>query len=86
MEGIRKRVSGVMVCEVDGEVLLLDTKSDLIHQLNKTASFIWRKCVDADSAEEIAILLAREFDVEENISEEDVARTLYELQALKVLE
>ncbi len=86
MERLRKRLSGVMVCEVDGEVLLLDTASDLIHQLNRTASFIWRKCDEADSAEQIALQLATEFDVAEDTAKQDVARTLSQFRAVNVLE
>jgi hypothetical protein len=83
--GLRWRVSGLMVREVDGEVLLLDTESDQIHQLNRTASLIWRKCAEAASADEIATLLAREFDVEGDIALRDVTETLSRLRALNVL-
>jgi Coenzyme PQQ synthesis protein D (PqqD) len=86
VERLRKRLSGVMVCEVDGEVLLLDTESDLIHQLNGTASFIWRKCDEADSVEQIALQLAMEFDVADDTAKEDVARVLSQLRAVNVLE
>jgi hypothetical protein len=36
--------------EVDGEIILLDTESNLVHQLNKTASLIWRKCQEGASS------------------------------------
>lgn len=85
MSNLRRRVSGVMVREVDGEVLLLDTESDQIHQLNRTASFIWRSLDDAGSVEEIASGLAKEFDVEEDTALKDVAKTLDRLRALRLV-
>ncbi len=74
MNSLRRRVNGVMEREVDGEIFLLDTESNLIHQLNRTASFIWRKCQERASVGEIAEVLAKEFDVEEDETLEDVER------------
>ena len=74
-----------MVRDVDHDVLLLDTESDLIHQLNQTASFIWRKCDEAPSVTEIAELLATEFDVEVHIALRDVVETLSRLKALNLI-
>ena len=83
---MKRRVDGLMVRDVGDEVLLLDIESNQVHQLNSTASFIWRNCDDGRSAEEIAILLASEFDVEEDSAREDVTRTLRLLRELNVLE
>jgi hypothetical protein len=74
-----------MVREVDREILLLDTESDQIHQLNQTASFIWRRCDEAASAEEIAALLATEFEVEEDTALKDVVEVLGKLRALNLI-
>jgi len=64
MTNVRRRVDSLMVREVDGELLLLDTSSNRIHQLNRTASFIWQRCDDVGSEAELAAELAVEFDVE----------------------
>jgi hypothetical protein len=72
--------------EVDGEVLLLDTESDQIHQLNRTASFIWRKCGELGSIDEIATLLVMEFDVGEDRAVRDVSETISRFRALKIVE
>jgi len=71
--------------EVDGEILLLDTESNLIHQLNKTASLIWRKCLEGASSGEIAASLAETFDVEENKARADVERTIDQFMALQII-
>jgi hypothetical protein len=84
--GLRKRLSGFMVRETNGEYLLLDTESDRIHQLNRTASLIWRGCDGAASPEEIAAILAKEFDVAEDKALADVVKTLEKLRSIGALE
>ena len=49
MTALRRRLKKVVVREVEGEILLLDTGANLIHQLNETASFVWRRCDAAAS-------------------------------------
>ena len=85
MATLRRRLGAVMVREVDNEVLLLDTESDRIHQLNGIASFIWRWCDEARSPEEIAALVASEFDVDKDVALRDVIETLARLRALNLL-
>jgi hypothetical protein len=82
---LRKRLQNVMVRDIDREVLLLDTESNQIHQLNPTASFIWRKCGEARSTEEMAKLLVQEFDVEEDIALRDAIETVARLRALNLV-
>jgi len=71
--------------EVDQEILLLDTESDQIHQLNQTATFIWRRCDEIASPEHLAILLAQEFNVPEHVALRDVGDTLSRLRALNLI-
>ena len=74
-----------MVREVDQEVLLLDTESNLIHKLNQTASFIWRKLDQVPSPDDIARMLAKEFEVEEHVAAQDVNSTLEKLLQLRLV-
>jgi len=82
---LRKRLDAVMVREVDPEILLLDTEADQIHQLNQTASFIWHGCEEVGSAEELAALVAAEFDVGHDLILKDVVETLDRLRALNLI-
>jgi len=82
---LRKRLDAVMVREVDPELLLLDTESDQIHQLNQTASFIWRRCEEVGSVEELAALVAAEFDVGQDAILKDVIEMLDKLRALNLV-
>jgi hypothetical protein len=74
-----------MVREVDSELLLLDTEADRIHQLNRTASFIWQRCDGDQSADEIAQMIATEFAVDSKTAMRDVVDTLGKLQALNLV-
>lgn len=80
-----RQVGAIMVREVGDEVLLLDTESNQIHQLNRTASFIWRRLGSAHSPQAIAVGLAAEFDIEEGPALNDVMITLDRLRALNLI-
>ncbi|HEY9532776.1 MAG TPA: PqqD family protein [Burkholderiales bacterium] len=80
-----RRDDAVMVREIDGEVLILDGRTDRIHKLNRTASFIWRRCEEGATAEGIASALAGEFAVHSQTALADVLRTLDELRSLDLL-
>jgi hypothetical protein len=67
-------------------MLLLDTEAGQIHQLNPTASLIWRCCDESESIAEIAQRLVDEFDVEWGVAMEDVAATLRRLRSLNLVQ
>ena len=85
MEMLRRRLGSVVARTVDRDLLLLDTESELIHQLNETASFIWNRCDGGNSAAEIAQLLADEFAVESNVALNDVVETLKKLREVNLV-
>ena len=74
-----------MVREVDGEILVLDTLSNQVHQLNRTASFIWRMGNEGTLPQTIASALAAEFTVDEATVFTDVVETLAKLRSLNLL-
>jgi len=80
-----RRGESVMVREIDGEILVLDTLSNQVHQLNRTASFIWRMCDEGVMPEAIASALAAEFAVDEETALKDVAKTISRLRSLNLL-
>jgi Coenzyme PQQ synthesis protein D (PqqD) len=81
----RRRPDGIMARQVVDDILLLDAVSGQIHQLNRTAAFIWRKCEEASSAEGIAELLEAEFDVGHDRAVKDVLDALNRLQRLNLV-
>jgi hypothetical protein len=74
-----------MVRHVDHELLLLDTASNQIHQLNRTAAFVWQKCDEASSSEEMARLLATQYEVNYDVALRDVEQTLEKLRQLHLI-
>jgi hypothetical protein len=80
------RNGSLIVREVDGELVVLDTQANRVHKLNRTAGAIWRRCGSAASPAEIARDLAEEFDVDPDIALQDVLVTLEQLRALNLLE
>jgi hypothetical protein len=81
-----KRRADVNVRSVDGEVVVLDRQSDLIHQLNPTASYIWNRCDGQASVAEIANQLATTFEIDVNTAVQDVATTVMQLHSLGLLQ
>lgn len=80
-----KRAQGVLIQEVDGEVLALHTLTDEVHQMNATASLIWRLYESGASVEEISTFLATTFEIDEATARADAASTIDRLRTLKLV-
>jgi hypothetical protein len=85
MNTVRKKI-GLLVREVNGEVLVLDSEADRIHQLNESASIIWRMHARGADASEIASSLAIEFDLDKHRAYTDVKAALERFRALKLID
>ena len=86
LTGLRlKRRTGVQSRLVEGEMVVLDREHDLIHQLNKTATFIWEHCDGQQSAAEIANAVCENFEVDEATAIREVIQTLERLQSLRLI-
>jgi Coenzyme PQQ synthesis protein D (PqqD) len=81
-----KRRPDVNVRMVEGEVVVLDRQANLIHQLNRTASYIWDRCDGQAPVAEIAKQLAGAFDIDVTTAIQDVATTIMQLRTLGLLE
>lgn len=77
--------AGMIVREVDSEVLILDTVSNHIHQLNETASIVWRMRREGSAAPDIAAVLAQDFAIDEAQALADVHDVLQRLESLNLL-
>lgn len=80
-----RRRPDVRIEEVAGETLVLDDEGGQVHQLNPSASFIWKRCDGTTSAKQIIELLVEAFDVERNIAHRDVLDTLDRLCEVNLL-
>jgi len=86
MAHIPRRRSDLHARLVDGEVVVLDRKTDLVHQLNATASFIWERCDGRATPQDIAVQLVEAFEVDAHTAAASVASTLEQLARLGLLE
>ena len=82
---MRARTDSLAFQDVGQELLILDQGSGKIHQLNETASLIWRKVEAGLSLQEVAQFLAEHYDIGPDTAAKDVADTLQELQALDLV-
>ena len=85
MVAIVRHDESVTVREVDGEILVLDLRTNQVHQFNPTASFIWKRCAEGLTSQGIAAALAGEFEVDEETARRDVEETLDRFLSLKLL-
>lgn len=76
--------SGVLVRELDGEVLILDTVADRIHRLNASAALVWRLHEDGATERAIVDALVDRYDVAPDVALRDVRDTIVSLRQLDV--
>ncbi len=74
------RHPGVAWREIEGEVVIISPGSSEVHELNGTGSYIWGRLDGERTAEEIAGLVAEEFEVEEGKALADTAAFVAELE------
>ena len=83
---LRRRRDGLLIHDLEDEVLVLDREADKIHQLNQTATFIWQRIEETPSTERMAELIAEAFEVEKQVAVRDVIETLNQLQSLNLVQ
>ena len=66
----------LQIQEVDGEILVLDRENNEIHQLNNTASLIWKLCDGDHTYDEIAEIIVDNYDVMLEEVVQDIATTV----------
>ena len=77
--------SSFVVREIDGELLVLDLRKNVIHQLNATASLIWRGLRDGSSPASLQDELLNRFDVDAETALRDIDKMVRLLQSLGLL-
>jgi PqqD family protein of HPr-rel-A system len=82
----RLRRSDLITCAVDEEIVVLDRAAGYVHQLNATASQIWRACDGRHSVEDIAAQVTQRFDIAPDAVLRDVHTALAEFERLGLLD
>ncbi|MCS7150796.1 MAG: PqqD family protein [Endomicrobia bacterium] len=70
---------GIAYREIAGNIYIVDSKNSLLHQLNETATFIWRCLLSGKNLEEIVHKVCLEYDVEPEIARHDVEEIVTEM-------
>ena len=65
---------------------MLDRREGRIHQLNKTASFIWELCDGSRTFDQLAQELCEVFEVDFATAQRDVESTVQTLRRSRLLE
>ena len=80
-----KQRDDIITREIDDEILLMDNQTMQVHQLNRTASYVWSRCNGSISEKEIIEQVVRDFDVEDHVAKQQVREVIAQLLELKVL-
>ena len=80
-----KQRNDIITREIDDEILLMDNQTMQVHQLNRTASYVWSRCNGSISENEIVEQVVRDFDVEDHVAKQQVKEVIAQLLELKVL-
>jgi coenzyme PQQ biosynthesis protein PqqD len=67
--------------EIDGSIVIISPERSMVHELNPTASFIWKRVDGKHTTDEIAEQLAAEFDVTRESALADVNELVESLAA-----
>jgi pyrroloquinoline quinone biosynthesis protein D len=80
-----KRRADVSARTIEGETLILDRSSGVIHQLNSTAAFIWELCDGRSTIDDICNTVLDNFEIDEGIVRKDVIKNLEDIWNLKLI-
>jgi hypothetical protein len=64
------RTEGLIVEEVDDELLVYDQDHDSAHRLNRTAAIVWRHCDGTRTVDDLVAILAKELG--DDLADEDL--------------
>ena len=81
-----RRAAATETLELDHEAILLDPRTDRIHQLNPQATVIWSVLDGEGTVGDLVADLAEAFAVEPVVLREDVHRLVEQLAAFGLLE
>ena len=70
--------------EVEGAIIIISPEDSVLHELNGTASFIWKQMDGERTIEQIAALVTEEFDVAPEAALADVQELMATLVEKKL--
>lgn len=71
--------------EIDGEIVIISPEDSQVHELNETASLIWKHADGAHGIEEITARVSAVYDVPPEAARKDVAELIAQLDEKRLL-
>ncbi len=71
--------------EIAGEVVIISPEDSVVHELNATASFLWKQMQCGRSVAELAEILAEEFDVDPKTARADTTALFASLEEKRLV-
>jgi hypothetical protein len=72
--------------EIDGGVVIISPEDHRIHELNSTASFVWKQMDGRRTVEDLADLLTKEFDTVRESALVDIDQLVSSLEEKSLLQ
>lgn len=72
---------GIIETEIDGDIALYDPAREVVAVLNGTASDIWRLADGTETVEEMAVTLARAYEVDATQVASEIEQTVRTLRS-----
>lgn len=77
---VLKQRDGLKSRQLEGETVVLDLNSQMVHHLNPAASYLWERCDGRTSVSRFIDDFAEYFDIAKDIAERDVLQTITDFQ------
>jgi len=71
--------------EIDDETIIISPTESVMHELNDTGSFVWKKIDGRRTAADLAALLAENYEVTREVALADTTALLAELASRKLV-
>jgi Coenzyme PQQ synthesis protein D (PqqD) len=71
--------------EIDEETIIISPSESVMHELNDTGSFVWKRIDGRRTAADLAVLLAENYDVTRDVALADTTALLEEFAARKLV-
>jgi len=71
--------------EIDDETIIISPTESVMHELNDTGSFVWKRIDGRRTAADLAALLAENYDVTREVALADTTALLAELASRKLV-
>jgi len=71
--------------EIDGEIMIISPEDSQVHELNETASWIWKHFDGTQSPDAIAARLAAAFDVEMETARQHIVELIEVLDKKRLI-